>query len=459
MDKGHVQRARNVIRRWAVAAALGCVWLTVGAQPVVPGSVSNQSGPYSNFGAWYYGGGMKFGTQGTNMVPGANPMPTGPTNYSGWTRAGNYGMAPEATGITINQSADYNVPGAKAPQRFNFRSFANMASIGAAISGFGAVAGVIQAGMAIYDLMAEMGYRPGQGGSIERKDPKVCSVAPCYEYRVTSAGDTQWHWSKAEACNVAAAIYVAGGYGELTGSTQMFCYIYRSNGSYVNGFGIDPRSIEARPPVFNPSTWQEFQDDIASKSGWPTSSNVARAAKDAMDKGFMPKVEQPTVSGPGSADGPKEEKQNPDGSKEVKQTTINFNYNGNTVTTTATTVTNYYNASGAQTGTKTETTDTPVDEKEDECKAHPQSVGCTDLDTPEGEIPKTSKALTYTAETLGISGGGCPADIVKTIGGKSVTVFSYAFACDTISTKVKPLFLLMAAFVAFMIVMPGGKPQ
>jgi hypothetical protein len=102
-------------------------------------------------------------------------------------------------------------------------------------------------------------------------------------------------------------------------------------------------------------------------------------------------------------------------------------------------------------------TDTPrEDGKEDRdfCDKNPDSLACTELDTPEGEIPKSTFDVSYSIENTWGS-GSCPADKYATLAGKSVKVYDWAQTCDYVATYVRPILLVLCALGALFIVMPG----
>lgn len=112
---------------------------------------------------------------------------------------------------------------------------------------------------------------------------------------------------------------------------------------------------------------------------------------------------------------------------------------------------------GATDPTTEPSTDTPrEDGKEDRdfCDKHPESLACTELDTPEGEIPKSTFEVSYSIENSWGS-GSCPADKYATLAGKSVKVYDWAQTCDYVATYVRPILLVLCALGALFIVMPG----
>ena len=107
--------------------------------------------------------------------------------------------------------------------------------------------------------------------------------------------------------------------------------------------------------------------------------------------------------------------------------------------------------------TEPSTTETPrEDGKEDRdfCDKNPESLACTELDTPEGEIPKSTFEVSYSIENSWGS-GSCPSDKYATIAGRSIKVYDWAQTCDYVATYVRPMLLVLCALGALFIVMPG----
>lgn len=101
--------------------------------------------------------------------------------------------------------------------------------------------------------------------------------------------------------------------------------------------------------------------------------------------------------------------------------------------------------------------DAPKPEEEQSlCEKHPDILGCQkpELDIPDGEIPKTTKQITY-AEEGGFGGGSCPANLYSNIGGQNVMVYNWAETCGVVSTYLRPIILLLGAMGALFILIPG----
>ncbi|SDC08971.1 TspB protein [Paracidovorax valerianellae] len=144
-------------------------------------------------------------------------------------------------------------------------------------------------------------------------------------------------------------------------------------------------------------------------------------------------------------------------------TTHNVTYNNNVVTYNTTTINNttITNNVTGQTDTTTDETVTeddakPEEDKPDLCQKNPDILACQkpDLDTPDGEIPKSTVDVTYQIEDTWGS-GACPASLYANINGQSVMVYDWPQTCSIVATYVRPLLLLMCALGALFIVMPG----
>ena len=91
------------------------------------------------------------------------------------------------------------------------------------------------------------------------------------------------------------------------------------------------------------------------------------------------------------------------------------------------------------------------------CELYPDILACAkpELDTPDGEIPKSTRNVELTQENL-FGGGGCPADVYFAPHGlQQLKIWDWNRACSDITTYVKPVVLLLSTFAAFMILVPG----
>nr|WP_315238088.1 IgG-binding virulence factor TspB family protein [uncultured Albidiferax sp.] len=100
-------------------------------------------------------------------------------------------------------------------------------------------------------------------------------------------------------------------------------------------------------------------------------------------------------------------------------------------------------------------TSTPTES--DLCEKYPEILACAkpDLDTPEVEIPRSEKTITYEEEQL-FGEGSCPADLTHTLSnGQSLKVWDWQYACEK-ALPLRFLIISLATFGAFLIVMPGS---
>ncbi|MDO8652074.1 MAG: hypothetical protein Q7R66_07785 [Undibacterium sp.] len=352
-------------------------------------------------------------------------------------------------------------------------------------------------GVALYELAKELGFivsKSGSGVVVTKPDSSVCTVAPCYGYATRTRYDPSTVATGYKASKIAACDASASSWGVLSNGHVMKgvvegtqCAVYESNGS-GGWFGASYRAdfatatVSPSAPVFLPSSDTALADAIAAQSGWPSSSAVAQALVDAQRvTGDQIPTDQPNATGPATVAGPTEKtKVGP------KETTKQSNYNctyydgptvmegGSVVCTEQTTTTDAVTTTDPATGATTTTTTTaseatkpaeiPADDKpaEDPCIKNPSRNGCRsdEFDVPAGDIPKTSKTISYAAENLGFAGGSCPANRIMIAHGMAVpiTVTNWADNCDKLTTYAKPMILALATFAALMIIFVG-KPE
>lgn len=103
----------------------------------------------------------------------------------------------------------------------------------------------------------------------------------------------------------------------------------------------------------------------------------------------------------------------------------------------------------------TETSDDTAPDP-DSCAADPSRVGCAQLDTPTGEIPRDTEEVTFEAEDR-FGEGQCPADVMATfgtLGGQSFMLWDWQKLC-TMALPIRAIVVLLASFAAMLIVTPG----
>lgn len=272
--------------------------------------------------------------------------------------------------------------------------------------------------------------------------------------------DGKVHATKGAACNGAIAFnnandtqfrYASGGSFPDTGGTCPVEIFYRQTGAKYSDGAFHVTEVDT-PKQELPASL----DDIAPYMDTPeVTPNVVR---DLMDQGADIKLPSaPTVTGPESLPARRETTQNPDGSVTTTTTTNNFRTAGNTITNTSTvTVTQTCMGDGTCSPATTTTTEEPKEPEPDDCEKNPDATRCQeiDLDTPDGEIPKGDKNVTYEIEDSW-GGGSCPANIFGTINGQSVMLYDWGQTCGYVATYLRPLLLLTCALAALFIVMPG----
>jgi hypothetical protein len=303
-----------------------------------------------------------------------------------------------------------------------------------------------------------------------------CYVSPCYLYDVDpptgAPGEKTRDLDKACASRLLPTGYTHVG-PVYPGSCQR-----RTNTGTLETFNISKYSTTPMSPTWVPGTPQNIRDALYVNN--PPIQIVDELAKfgninwPGCPGGVCPPLSSPlnpVVSGPSSiAKSSTTVKTMPDGSTVTTTTSQTLTYSGPNVTAGPITETEISrNPSGVTTGTtttvKTPPTEPdggsvpPPEEKEDppvQCDKYPNSLGCSELDTPSGEIPKENKTLTYAAESP-FGGGSCPADRMFSsyMTGRTYKAWDFAQTCSYIATYVRPLVLLLATFAAFLIIMPG----
>lgn len=101
--------------------------------------------------------------------------------------------------------------------------------------------------------------------------------------------------------------------------------------------------------------------------------------------------------------------------------------------------------------------DKPTEEQDKSlCEKHPDILACQkpELDVPDGEIPRTTKQITY-AEEGGFGGGSCPSNVYANLHGKQTMVYEWTRTCSVVSTYIRPIILLLGAMGALFILIPG----
>lgn len=316
----------------------------------------------------------------------------------------------------------------------------------------GRFAGRLALPLALYNLATELNYaltkNPDGSTTYKKQDPSVCTVAPCYLYKITSNSNPSPYLStKSAACQSFAAnmtTLVPGSNWSGPVDQGTVCYISGNATSWA----YTSQSTAPQPVAWLNSSQQEFADAIALKSGWPVGSALPSAVVEALKGGESIGPATPTVTGPASVNGPTSTSTSPSGTV-TTSTVHNITYNTNNVNYKTVTTTN-------NNGTVTTTTKSPEDAP-DQCAKYPDSVGCSKLDTPASDTLKTkTHAVTVTAVAFS-SSSVCPAPLSFTLRGSSYGV-SYQPLCDRLAL-LKTLFLALAGVLAAFIVADSFRVQ
>ena len=432
----------------------------------------------------------------TTKVGGAgSPLKTtAPLSAPGWTPAGNYGVAPGAGGgVKIGGDAVLPVGGKNVPVGLS-GELAKDAIIGGVV---GCATGTVLGcaiGFGTPIALALLTSAPGgvrqnpDTKQWERADSAACTIGPCYGYKsqLNEPGDP--FRSKTAACqnmwDQLSGQYTGGywyssvfvGYVD-EGGEHGVCRVHLLRGESEGGFAdvaLNQFSLPPQSATWYPATPQDLRDALIA-GGPPPPGIVPELADTGVDwnkiwPGYPAPAGSfgnPNVSGPSSITGPKETTTNPDGSTTTRQSSTPLTYSGNSVTagpTTTTTTTT--NSDGTPRSTTTSVTehgtegDAPKEDIPVQCDKYPDSLGCAELDTPGGIVPKETKNITFAPEDL-FGTGSCPADVTasfQSIGGTSAKIVNWSGFCAQ-ALPLRALVMALAAIMAFFIVMPGGRVE
>lgn len=304
------------------------------------------------------------GTEFSTMIP-------IPKQAGGWQSAANYGIPNQPIGptMTMNASGDVFFAGTKYPFQAGYTVPASslagsLVSLAGSFAGGPLGLGLAIAGGAmpfVLDWLHSAGGRIKPDGSIERADPTVCTVAPCFEYRYSAgAAVTLWFSTKNAACvalgPAQTAVSALDWQDRLlaNGDCRTAWRNRGSSGAFTDsGFGsLETRSASPSGPVFLPSSMDDIAPYMTPRSFDP------RALPELLDKGADIPMPAPVVTGPTSIDGPVTSTTNPDGTRTDTKTTYHFQTSGDTITNTSNvTNTTTYNIDNSVQSTTTTTTE------------------------------------------------------------------------------------------------------
>ena len=486
------QPGERLFRLWLVACCLVGFFQVAHAAKLVD---------FSRAGVNTSGNTAKIGMTGTAGTAWGSTIPISPT-VGGWSQAGNYGIPSAAKGptMTMGGNGDVFFAGTKYPFQAGYTVPASNVWAGlkdAALTVGGLAGGpvglaLIAASTAapyIKQWMDDANLRAKPDGSgIQKGDDWYCT-ASCYEYRGFTG--LPWDRSPEAACRAHAAYYsstyVYNTIVDLGGGAYQCREQWKSGGA--NNWFTLLRQARAADTA---KTWVDLSglDDIGP---YLTPRNFdPRVVPEILAKGGDIPMPSPTITGPTALPGPSTTVKNPDGSTTVTQNSYTFTISGDTITNvTNISSTTIYNSSSQVISTSTSTiTASPnkMEQVPDLCKVNPDSVacaskkylddlmtkldqliakktdcertpdaaGCRELgDIPTDTIPKSTIALSYSPENH-FGGGSCPSNKSMTLhGGPTVVVANWDVVCDQVTTYVRPLLLVLAAFGALMVLAPG----
>lgn len=249
---------------------------------------------------------------------------------------------------------------------------------------------------------------------------------------------------------------------------------YGQAGSFISSWGGTPSTndwtddIDCRPTTAPPLS-RAYGNPCPSDNRSPAPPTVIDEAADGVPNSKMPGIvedlskagpaaglpteeDHPSVQGPTSVDDPNPQvTTKPDGSVETKTRRWDLDYPGDgTVTFSPRTIT-----VDGQGGTTVETGGTPATDSRTDCDKYPDSIGCSKYGEPETtSVPKTSKGASF--EPVDLPGGSCPGDLTFAVAGHTYTL-AFQPVCAGVETYVRPLVLVMGAFVAAFVFVGGLK--
>jgi hypothetical protein len=180
---------------------------------------------------------------------------------------------------------------------------------GAAAAGLGVVAVFAIPAFADAYARAKMRVNPTTG-ALERADPNVCSVAPCFEYSNPNwAGMVgKWFSSRSAACAASSAYSVSTGGYSFSLNANDACQASVGGGVV----SLTSRSIAPSPDAYGPVSLSEAQAAMSAQV--PTVAQVDALA----DLGFQPETGPVTITGPAEVPGMNTVKVLADGSERTE---------------------------------------------------------------------------------------------------------------------------------------------
>lgn len=465
MTKCHAFFTRNALRGLALFVALGCFQVAQAQQTITRAPLLE---------------GWDILRSSASSATIAVPSDTPPSQYVP-ARGGNVVVGQPSGALVVKGNVNAPVLANNKNLPIDVEAKIIKPSAGAAVAKFAfKLITPIQIGLALLDLLEELDVE--------------------YEYNPLTKQNEFFGYNASQSCTS-----VDQAWNDPSGWCQSYNVDSRYTGRVVSRSGPPQCTYQVECKIFNtisfspmlsgrpvdnpektPITEQELADKLTAKSDWQVPKNWADSVADALRSGEKVQTETPTVSGPSSVPGdkvttsesirvkpgtttPAAPGESSEPATKVTTTTTNTNvtYQGNKVSTTNITnstttitnnITNQTTIEGDTTTVKEDKDDVskPEEEKPDFCEKNPDALACKkiDFDTPDGDIPRTTRELTYSVEDT-FGGGSCPADVYGTVGGQSLKLYDWQKTCGVVITYLRPLILLLGAMGALFILIPG----
>jgi len=440
--------------RWLLACLLCNLALTAAAQTAAVSSASS----FDRFMNTVVGNNSTVGL-GSN----GTPIATSANNPSG-VNLGNTTLSVQNGNLTGSANVKANLPGtAKTADVLASAKIPPSAALGRAAVRLAKSAPLLATGVAIYEVLDDLGITATRvGNSTTFTEEANLSESP----RCSVAGApllADWCAAAANTTFDVIACYYSS-------TTPPLCrrqiqrkvapfdsYVQEAGLSCLNGTLVGSTCVTGTASVA--LSEQQVIDRIASESGWPSSSKWPEVIKDAFTSpGVVDTpipVDKPTLTGPSSITKGSVTSVDPVGNTKTSVTTCDLLYPEPGVLSmpSCKTVDSSQVKDGTTTTTTTGTTTSSLEpaKQEDPCASNPDRVGCLDIDTPDGEIPRKTVDITYTPEDPGWGSGQCPAPFSVTTS-KGVVSWDLAPYCTVLSNVVRPVVILFALLAAMFIV-------
>lgn len=247
----------------------------------------------------------------------------------------------------------------------------------------------------------------------------------------------------------------------LTGRVQAF-WGGAWQGSDVFTIILQKRAAQGSTGAYRAISNQGAEDKLTEKLEQICWDNVnqtycVKLLEELIEQGAQVEVTDSPLEGPESIDGGSSVSKSTDPNGVTKTETITKRYDcaysDQSITCKVVTTTE------KKTGDEPAETETKEDDdKRSACEKDPNALGCSgELDTPEVKLPKSTKEIIFAPESLGLGAGACPAPVAwhDSLGNHEI---SFGPICEATTTIIRPLLLLTAALMAIFIVAPlGGK--